>query len=191
MVIWLPMEPAKRHATYKDVLDAPSHLVAELIDGELYLQPRPAKPHTQTASSLGAQLHVAFQLGRGGPGGWWIYDEPEVHLGQDVLVPDIAGWRRSDVAAFDVEVAYYEEVPTWVAEVLSPSTERLDRVRKLRLYHRAGVSFVWLVHPEYETLEIYEAREGGYLLLEAHEGVPIVQAPPFVGFNLDLASLWL
>ena len=185
------VHPAKRQATYQDVIDAPPHMVAELVEGELYLQPRPAKPHTQTASALGAQLLVAFQLGRGGPGGWWILDEPEVHLGDSVLVPDIAGWSRADVPAFDTSVAYYEEVPRWVAEVLSPSTERLDRIKKLRLYHEAGIAFVWLVHPVLRTLEVYERHEGGYLLIDTFEDTATVQAQPFVGFDLDLSSLWL
>ncbi len=185
------VRPAKRQATYQDVIDAPPHMVAELIEGELYLQPRPAKPHTQTASVLGAQLLVAFQLGRSGPGGWWILDEPEVHLGDSVLVPDIAGWLRADVPAFDTSVAYYAEVPRWVAEVLSPSTERLDRIKKLRLYHQAGIAFVWLVHPVLRTLEVYERHEGGYLLIETHEQTATIQAQPFIGFDLDLSSLWL
>ena len=115
---------------------------------------------------LGAQLITAFHLGRGGPGGWWVLFEPEVHLGDNVLVPDIAGWLRADVPAFDTSVAYFEEVPRWVAEVLSPSTERLDRIKKLRLYHQAGIAFVWLVHPVLHTLEVYERHEGGYLLIE-------------------------
>lgn len=185
------MHPAKRPATYQDVLDAPEHVVAELLDQELFLQPRPAKPHLQTASALGAQLLMAFQLGRGGPGGWWILHEPELHLEGNVVVPDIAGWLRTEVPSLDTSVPYFEEKPHWVAEVLSPSTERLDRIRKLRLYHRAEVAFAWLVHPIHQTLEVYEHHPAGYLLASTHEGDATIQAPPFAGYDLDLSSLWL
>ena len=81
-------------ATYQDVLDAPAHRVAEIVDGTLYTQPRPAPPHAVASSRLGFDLGGPFDRGRGGPGGWWIIDEPELHLGEDILVPDLAGWRR-------------------------------------------------------------------------------------------------
>ena len=96
-------EHARRHrspATYQDVLDAPPHMVAELVGGALYLHPRPAFPHAFAGSALGVEIGGPFQKGRGGPGGWWIIDEPELHLGPDVLVPDIAGWRRERMPAF-------------------------------------------------------------------------------------------
>lgn len=191
----MSMDPARRNATYQDVLDAPEHMIAELIDGELFLQPRPAKPHTQTASSLGAQLHVAFQLGQGGPGGWWILDEPEVHFGAQVLVPDLGGWRKSEVPTFDRSLAYYAERPDWVAEVLSPSTEGHDRLKKLRVYHSAGIPWVWLVHPERRSVEVYAHRDEGYVLLEAFDGAEslgtAVKAAPFEALALQLDTLWL
>ncbi|HJL40648.1 MAG TPA: Uma2 family endonuclease [Myxococcales bacterium LLY-WYZ-16_1] len=107
-------------ATYQDILDAPEGYVAELIAGELHLQPRLAKPHTFSASALEVELGAKFQRGLGGPGGWWILYEPELHVGDDVLVPDLAGWRRSATPAFDPSVAHYAELPDWVCEVLSP-----------------------------------------------------------------------
>ena len=197
---------ARSPATYQDVLDAPEHMVAELVDGALYLQPRPAKPHTHTASSLGAQLHVAFQLGRGGPGGWWILYEPELHLGPDVLVPDVAGWLRASVPRFDRALAYYEEVPVWVAEVLSESTETLDRTKKLPVYHRAGVEWVWFLHPEQTTLEVLRRERGGYRTTHrwtrGDSTTPgSTPLPPFDadldagldigGWALDVEALWM
>lgn len=64
--------PVRRPATYADVLAAPPHLIAQLVDDELHLQPRPAGPHNFFASGLGADLVAAFQRGRGGPGGWVV-----------------------------------------------------------------------------------------------------------------------
>ncbi len=130
-------QPTARPATYQDVLDAPEHLVAELIAGVLRTQPRPALPHATAASVLGMDLGGPFQRGRGGPGGWWILDEPELHLGEDVLVPDLAGWRRERVPTAP-KGAYQELAPDWVCEVLSPSTLQLDRMLKLPRYARAG-----------------------------------------------------
>mgnify|MGYP006293418055 CR=1 FL=1 len=165
-------------------------MVAELIDGELFLQPRPAKPHTHTASVLGAQLNVAFQLGRGGPGGWWILYEPEIHFEHQVLVPDLAGWRRDATPSFDTETAYYEETPSWVCEVLSPSTEALDRIKKLRVYHRAGVRHAWLVHPTHRTIEVFRSDPAGLLLAATALGEETVELEPFEALPLELSSLW-
>ena len=83
-----------RRATYQDVLDAPAHLVAEVLDGTLHTHPRPAMPHGLATLALGTDLSNPFQFGRGGPGGWWIAFEPELHLGEEIVVPDLAGWRR-------------------------------------------------------------------------------------------------
>lgn len=183
--------PARRGATYQDVLDAPEHQVAELLDGDLYLQPRPAKPHAEAASVLGMVLGPPFRLGRGGPGGWWIQDEPELHLGADVLVPDLAGWRRADMPTLDVSQAYYTEPPAWVCEVLSPSTMGKDRVKKLPKYGAAGVRHAWLVEPEARTLEVFTWRDGRWTLVLTHEGPGAVRAEPFDAVEIDLADLWL
>ena len=89
--------PFDRPATYDDLVKLPDNLVAEIVDGELHASPRPALPHADAGSALGGVLMPAFGWGRGGPGGWWIVDEPELHLGTDVLVPDLAGWRRARI----------------------------------------------------------------------------------------------
>ena len=156
---------AKTPATYRDVLDAPPHLVAELIDGALLLHPRPASPHALAGSSLGIEIGGPFQRGRGGPGGWWILDEPELHLGGHVLVPDLAGWRRSAMPVFP-DVPFFEQAPAWVCEVLSPSTRRDDLTRKRDIYGADGVAFLWFVDPAARTLEAFENRPGGWTLLE-------------------------
>jgi hypothetical protein len=88
------MSGSKRRATYEDLETVPPHCVGEIVDGELYVSPRPASPQGRAASRLGMLLGGPFDLGEGGPGGWLIVDEPELHLGNDALVPDLAGWRR-------------------------------------------------------------------------------------------------
>ena len=122
-------------ATYQDVLDAPPHRVAEIVDGVLYTHPRPAMPHALATSSLGHDLTGPFQFGRGGPGGWRIIDEPELHLGEDILVPDLAGWRRERMPGYP-DAAYCTLAPDWVCEVISPSTRKLDLHGKRPIYAR-------------------------------------------------------
>ena len=125
-------------ATYQDVLDAPAHRVAEIVDGTLYTHPRPAMPRALASSSLGTDLSNPFQFGRGGPGGWWIIDEPELHLGEDILVPDLAGWRRERMSDYP-DTAFVTLAPDWACEVLSASTRKLDLHGKRPVYAREGI----------------------------------------------------
>ena len=179
----------KPRATYEDLLQVPNEKVAEIVDGELYVSPRPAAPHALAASVLGVDLGGPFHHGRGGPGGWWIVDEPELHVGEDIVVPDLAGWRRERMPEFP-KTAFFTLAPDWLCEVLSPSTERLDRARKLRVYAREGVGHVWLVNPEARTLEVYRSFEELWLLLATHASDAIVRAEPFDAIELDLLPLW-
>src|SRR3954453_14124374 len=139
-------EPKSRRATYQDVLDAPPHRVAEIINGKLHVSPRPALPHSSVASVLGHELGPPFNRGRGGPGGWIILDEPELHLGRDILVPDLAGWLRSPLPPVPPP-PFLEPAPGWACGVVSPGSERIDRERKLPIYARERVAHVWLVNP--------------------------------------------
>ena len=183
--------PAPRRANYDDVLSAPDNMVAEIVDGELHLSPRPAKPHGKAASRLGADLIVPFDRGRGGPGGWVILFEPELHLGADVLVPDLAGWRTTRmVDAIDDEQAYYTLAPDWVCEVLSPRTSKLDRNRKMPIYARAQVGHAWLIDPLDRTLEVLRLENGRWSALANYVDVASVRAEPFDAIELDLAGLW-
>jgi Uma2 family endonuclease len=180
---------AKRAATYDDLLKVPDHLVAEILEGELYATPRPAVPHAVAASVLGSELGGPFHQGRGGPGGWWILDEPELHLGADILVPDLAGWRRSTLLHLP-DAAAITVAPDWVCEILSPATEALDRVPKLRIYAREGVSHVWLVNPRTQTLEALRLDKGAWLLVATYDGDVSVRVGPFEALPLDLFRLW-
>src|SRR5687768_14890414 len=156
----------RRAATYEDLLRVPDHLVAEIVDGELITSPRPGVPHAVAASALGGGLFGPFQRGRGGPGGWWILDEPELHLGEDVLVPDLAGWRRERMPGIPKGVAF-SVAPDWVCEVLSPSTRKLDRTTKRERYRIAGVAHLWLVDAEERTLEAFALAGGAWVLRAA------------------------
>ena len=183
-------EPARRGATYQDVLDAPPHMIAEVIDGTLRLQPRPAKPHAAAASALGEELGPPFKRGRGGPGGWILLDEPELHLSADILVPDLAGWRRERMPVIVADESYFTLAPDWVAEVVSPSTAKYDRTDKLRIYRREGVEWVWLVDPLARTLEVLRRDAESWSLRGTWRDDERVRAEPFDAIELELAVLW-
>ncbi len=183
-------EPARRRATYQDVIDAPEHMVAELIDGELLLNPRPAKPHAAACSALGEELGPPFKRGRGGPGGWIILFEPELHFEENVLVPDLAGWRRQRMPVITTETPYFTLMPDWVCEVVSPGTGKLDRTRKLPIFARAGVGHVWIVDPLQRTLEVLRLQGSQWLIVGSWADDERVRAEPFDAIELELGILW-
>ncbi len=183
-------EPAKRRATYEDLLQVPEHLIAEILDGELVTQPRPAARHAVATSALGIKLGAHFYQGDRGPGGWVLLDEPELHLhGGDVLVPDIAGWRRERMPEIP-DVAAFELAPDWVCDVLSPSTGARDRTTKMPIYARDRVGHLWLVDPTLRTLEALRLEGDRWVVLGAWRDDARVRAEPFEAFELELASLW-
>lgn len=179
----------KRGATYEDLLAVPDHLVAEILDGDLYASPRPAARHAQAASVLGGELWAPFGRGRGGPGGWLLLFEPELHFDRDILVPDLAGWKRERMPQVPDE-PFLTLAPDWVCEVVSPSTERIDRARKLPIYARASVGHAWLINPGQKTLEVFRREGNSWLLLSTHEEDARVKAEPFEALELQLGVLW-
>jgi Uma2 family endonuclease len=186
-----PNDPAIEQA-FREV---PDGTVAEILDGELHTMPRPARPHTNTASLLGGELHGPFRRGIGGPGGWVILDEPELHLGPkpDKVVPDLAGWRRErmpDARGAPDAPSHYDVVPDWVCEILSPHTEATDRGKKMRIYRREAIGFAWLINPISRTLEVYRLESGRWVLLDTFEGDATVRAEPFDAIELSLPALW-
>jgi Uma2 family endonuclease len=185
------MDGARRRATYDDLLAVPDTLVAEIIDGELFTSPRPAPPHALATSAIGSVLFDRFNGPPGGgaaePGGWWILDEPELHLGDDVLVPDIAGWRRERMPALPGE-AYFTLTPDWVCEVISPSSGRLDRVKKMPVYAREGVSRLWLVDPIARTLEVYRLEGARWVVATPDAGETRIE--PFERIEIDRRRWW-
>ena len=177
-------------ATYADLLAIPDHQVAELIDGELFVNPRPATPYARASSRLGGELYGPFERGRGGPGGWIFLDEPELHFDGDVVVPDLAGWRTEHFPAEATDAPYITAAPDWVCEVVSPSTARLDRTRKSVVYARVSVTHTWLIDPRARTLEVLRLTDGRWLQLAVHSNDDRVRAEPFQEFELELAALW-
>jgi Uma2 family endonuclease len=184
-------DPAQRLGTLWERLCAlPSHQVGEIVGGELYTSPRPAGPHTRVTSKLGGKLDGPFDAGEGGPGGWIILYEPELHLGDAVLVPDLAGWRRERMAYVAEELVAFDVAPDWICEVLSPSTSTLDRIRKMPVYAREGVPFAWLVEPIQRTLEVFQLQAQQWRTVGTWEGDVKVRAVPFDAIELDLSVLW-
>jgi Uma2 family endonuclease len=183
-------ELALRDATYEDLLKVPENLVAELIDGELYTSPRPASRHARAATQLVTQISMRFDDGEGGPGGWWIVMEPELHLGRQVLVPDVAGWRRERMPVYP-DSAYFDVAPDWVCEVLSPSTARVDRIKKLPLYAEHGVQHVWIVSPLEQTIEVFRLDSVQWIFVGTYGGEDIVRIEPFEAVELALSKLWI
>jgi hypothetical protein len=181
---------AGRAPAYEDLLALPEHLVGEIIGAALHAQPRPRPRHALAATSLSEELAGPFLKRKGGgPGGWWILAEPELHLGADVLVPDLAGWRRERMPALP-DGAWFELAPDWLCEVLSPATARTDRALKLPRYAAAGVAHCWLLDPDARTLEAYENADGRWLLLGAWGNDDAPRVPPFEAIALPLANLW-
>ena len=172
--------------------NAPETMVAEVINGVLSLMPRPRLSHARSATALAGDLRGPFDRGRDGPGGWVLLVEPELHLGPlpDIVVPDIAGWRRERLPAGFMQDASATLAPDWLCEVLSRSTEARDRDEKLTIYHREGVAHVWLVSPTLRTVEVFRRADIGWLLVNVHRGDAVVRAEPFDAVPLDLAGLW-
>ncbi len=152
-----------------------------------------ARPrHARSASILGGEITGSFDIGRNnGPGGWWILFEPEIHFGSDVIVPDLSGWKKELIPILPTSKAYFEIVPNWVCEVLSKKTAGIDRVKKLPIYAKAKVDYVWLVNPDQKTLEIYLREDQKWILFSAFEGEQLIRAAPFDAIEINLGDLWL
>jgi Uma2 family endonuclease len=181
---------AKKPATYEDIIELPENRVGEIVDDELFVSPRPGGRHAQAASVLGAELITPFGRGKAGPGGWWILVEPELHLGRDVMVPDLAGWRRERMPQIRDE-PFFTLAPDWICEILSPSTARLDLSRKLPKYAHASVTHAWTIDPALKTLQVFRLENKHWSLATAFSGEEMVRAEPFDAVELDLSALWL
>jgi Uma2 family endonuclease len=181
----------KQASLYEQLLALPENIVGEIINGQLRTQPRPAGPHALASSALGGEIYGPYHKGRGGPGGWWILDEPEVHFIRDVevLVPDIAGWRRERLPTMPAD-HHFKVAPDWVCEVLSPTTAKIDRIEKMPVYARYGVAYLWLLDPLAWTLEVFTLHGGHWLVRGLYQDNAEVSAPPFQEITLFLVDLW-
>ena len=188
-----PVPEPKRRATYEDLMQVPDTKVAEIIDGELVVSPRPASSHAVASSLIGADLTGPFHRHPGdptGPGGWWILDAPELHLDEDVLVPDLAGWRQSRMSTVP-NAAFFTLAPDWACEIVSPSTGRIDRTRKMRIYARERVGHLWLVDPLARTLESYRLEAEHWVVASVHGGDDVARVTPFDAIEVALGRWWL
>lgn len=187
--------PNLRPEVVEGYRNAPAHLVAEVIDGELSLLPRPRPRHSRATLRLGAKLAPFDDPQGDDPGGWVILVEPELSLGAlpDLVVPDLAGWRRErlpEEVFTDDEVARIDIAPDWACEVLSPSTAKTDRADKLEIYRREGVGHAWLVDPTLRLVEVFRRAAEGWLRVAVLEGDERVRAEPFEAIELELGALW-
>ena len=157
--------------------------------GVVHAHPRPANAHANATSALHGELEPPFRRGRGGPGGWFILHEPELHLGSDVVVPDLAGWRKERLGEIP-RAANITVPPDWVCEVLSPSTASFDRGDKLKVWARERVGHVWFVDPEAKMLEVLPFDSTSYRWVDTFAGDGSVRAVPFDAIDLDLGALW-
>jgi Uma2 family endonuclease len=180
---------APRVATYEDLAALPENVIGEIIHGALITQPRPASPHARAATTITGDLTGPFDRGRGGPGGWLILFEPELHLDRHVLVPDIAGWRRTRMPEMP-DVAGFTLAPDWICEVISPGTAKVDRADKMPLYASFGVGHAWLVDPLARMLEAFELVDGRWTLMSVHGDDAVARIAPFDAIELALADLW-
>ena len=183
-------KPSRPESAYEALERLPENVVGEIIAGELYVSPRPRTRHGWAAFQLGYELgSLTRGPGRGGPGGWVFLPEQELHFDGDVLVPDLSGWRRERLPEIP-DVVGITIAPDWLCEVLSPSTEALDRNRKMAVYARERIGHVWLVDPRSRTLEVYRLEEGAWKKLGVHTGEVTVHAEPFEVLPVELGSLW-
>jgi Uma2 family endonuclease len=183
-------EPKKRQrASYQDVLDAPEGMIAEIVDGELFVQPRPSPRHSRAAVGLVGALSGPFERGVGGPGGWILLFEAELRIGEEVLVPDLAAWRIERMPQVP-DTAYVGLAPDWVCEILSPSTRAHDIGPKRDAYGRIGVGHLWHADPAAQTLETFLRHAGRWAVDRTFGGGEVVRAAPFADVEFPLAVLW-
>jgi Uma2 family endonuclease len=184
---------SKRRATYEDLMEVPDTKVAEILDGELVVTPRPTAPHAYASTMIGIDLGGLFHRDAGdpgAPGGWWLVGEPELHLADDVVVPDWAGWRRDRMPAFPT-TAFFTQPPDWICEIVSPSTGRTDRGRKMRIYAREQVAHLWLADPLARTLEVYRLEGDRWVVVATYGGDDVVRAEPFDAIAFRLGRWWV
>lgn len=185
------MRPAHQPTLYEDLAALPEGLTGEILDGQLHTQPRPTGSQVRTETELAYDLVGSYGRGRGGPSGWWILVEPEIHFvtDEEVAVPDLVGWRRERMPQIP-QGRRFEVVPDWICEVVSPSTASKDREIKMPLYARYGVAFAWLVDPTRRTLETFRLEGREWRLLADASGDDRIAVTPFDALQLDLSNLW-
>jgi Uma2 family endonuclease len=186
------MHAHTRPTLYEQLEALPEGLTGEILDGQLHTQPGPSGPHGRASSTLEDALFGPYDRGRGGPGGWWIFIEPEIHFIRDleIAVPDLAGWRRERMPGIP-EDHRFEMAPDWVCEILSKSSASKDREIKMPIYAKYGVAYAWFVDPLARTLEAYALNADAWRMIGRYAGDAQVTLPPFDAVKLPLADLWV
>jgi Uma2 family endonuclease len=185
-------EAAAKRATRADLEALPESSVGELIHGVLHVFPRPRPRHARAASGLGGDLIGPYDRGRGGPGGWWILDEPGVQLAEldvDEIAPDLAGWKRERLP--ELPEGGITVAPDWVCEVLSPTTRAHDLKRKRPIYARASVRWMWIVDADARTLTASRLHEMSWLEIGTWSDDDVARIEPFDAIEIRLADLWV
>ncbi len=183
------VQTKSKQATYADIEALPPNVVGEILFGSLETNPRPTPRHSAAMSSMSSVLGPPFSFGSGGPGGWIILVEPEMHLGPHVIVPDLAGWKSERLAGRQ-DLAWIEETPDWACEVLSPSTRKVDVGPKRKIYAEYGVNHLWYVDPSIQSLDVFARVEKQWMLVQTFTGHENVCAPPFEAISFSLGLLW-
>lgn len=172
--------------------DLPEGKKGEIIDGELFVQPRPRFSHARATGFLVRHVGGAFDFDDGGPGGWWIVPEPGIELPDAPEVsPDVGGWRRERMPEPPPEGEPLRLTPDWVCEVLSPSNRRWDLNKKFPFYARVGVPWLWVVDPPAQTISVRRLEAGAWRIVREVAGGESVSLEPFEAIELPLARLWL
>ncbi|MFH0824641.1 MAG: Uma2 family endonuclease [Pseudomonadota bacterium] len=183
-------EPAKTRASYEDLYGIDENAIGQIIDGELIVSPRPSRGHAFAASMLTIGVGPAYGMGgTRGPGVWIILFEPEIKLSEDILVPDLAGWKE-DRLPREEETNWISVSPDWVCEIISDSSIRVDRIRKTAIYAREGIPYFWVIDPRYHTLEVFRLESGRWTVLGTFADDDKVRAEPFQEVEIDLGRLW-
>lgn len=184
-----PVDPnQRRHWTVADYMEIDDDEHRELIDGDLRMTPAPDTFHQRTSFDLGRLLAEYIRQNDLGECFLAPFD---VVLAEDTVVqPDFLF-----VAADRFEELYdghgLTGAPDLVAEVVSPGTERRDRVDKRRLYAEAGVEWLLLIEPREQVVEVFRLDdEGHYLLDAASGGDEILTLTPFDDLEIPLDEIW-
>jgi Uma2 family endonuclease len=186
-------QSARRGATLEDFWAIPEgERFHELIDGELIEKAHPSGQHGGTMGGIIAAVRPPFQRKPGGqyPGGWWIMPDVDILLeARSIVRPDVAGWRRERCPEQPKGMPV-ELMPDWMCEILSPSNASNDTVKKLRLYHRAGIRHYWIADPQEATLTVMRWSAEGYITVLSAERHEKVRAEPFDAIELFVGSMF-
>jgi Uma2 family endonuclease len=183
-------KPSPKAPTLADLDALPPGIVGEIIEGVLYTMTKPRARHQRTTTRIGADVGDPFDMGRGGPGGWWILAEPGIELpSTPEISPDVAGWRRERMPELPVDEPI-RVVPDWVCEILSPTTRRHDMLRKLPYYAKVGVAFLWLVDIDARVLTAHRLESSGWHIIGTYSDETEVRIAPFDAVPLNVTDWW-